>query len=174
MSDWLSFEQILGYVASIILLIGYGIKSDIKTKSVLTMSSLLFASHFFLLGAFTASAICLINSARNISSVFYYKSKILCFVFSSLYLISGYFTYNSFIDILPLAASFLTCIGMFLLGGLKFRILIVFATIPWIIHNIYVGSIGGTINSAVLFFITLITVFRLYYDEAHSVKEVTK
>lgn len=165
MSDWLSFEQILGYVASIILLLGYGVKHDKKTKIILVFSSVIFATHFLLLGAFTAAAVTTVNALRNASSVFLYKSKITFFIFAMMYIGSGYWTYTSFIDLLPLLASLFTCVGMFFLEGLKFRILIVFATIPWIVHNIVVGSIGGTINSTILFFITLITVLRLYKDK---------
>ncbi|MEM8833332.1 MAG: YgjV family protein [Pseudomonadota bacterium] len=75
MSDWLSFEQILGYIASFIILAGYAIKSDKKTKLILIFSSSLFALHFYLLGAFIAMAICLVNAARNGTSIIYHGSK---------------------------------------------------------------------------------------------------
>ena len=165
MSDWLSFEQILGYVAGIILLMGYAITEDKKTKIVLTFSSLIFAIHFFMLGAVTACAITVVNALRNVSSIFWYKSQKIFFVFAGLYIISFYFTYNSPIDILPFLASFITCIGMFLLGGIRFRIIVVIAVVMWIVHNIVVGSIGATIESIILFFISSITVYRLYKDK---------
>jgi len=164
MTDWLSFEQILGYIASALLITGYAIKTDVKTKTVLVFSSILFAFHFFLLGAFTAAAICSINAMRNISSIFFHKSIKVFTIFIDAYIISGYFTYNMFIDILPLIAATLTCVGMFLSGGLRFRILVIIACVLWIIHNSYVGSIGGTINSIILLFISVITVIRLNSD----------
>lgn len=168
MSDWLSFEQVLGYVASIVLLAGYAVKQDRKTKTILIASSVIFAAHFFLLGAFTASAICAVNSVRNFLSVFLYQSKITFSIFTIFYAVGAYFTYNTPIDILPSLAAFLTCIGMFFLGGIRFRILVVIATVMWIVHNIVVGSIGGTINSVILFFITLGTVWRLYQDKKNA------
>lgn len=164
MIDWLSFEQILGYVASIILLLGYAIKSDVKTKTVLTFSSIFFAWHFFLLGAFTATAICTINALRNVSSIFLFKSKMVFLIFAGLYGVFSYLTYSHPIDILPAIGAFITCIGMFLLGGIRFRMLVVIATTLWTIHNIYVGSIGGTINTVILFFISSMTVLRLYRE----------
>lgn len=165
MTDWLSLEQILGYIASIILLLGYAIKSDVKTKTILTFSSIVFTAHFFMLGAFTAAAICAINALRNVSSIFFHKSKMVFSVFACLYLVCSVITYQIFIDILPFTAAFITCIGMFLLGGVKFRAIVVVATLLWIVHNVYVGSIGGTINSVILFFISSITLARLFYDE---------
>lgn len=165
MIDWLSFEQILGYIASIILLLGYAIKNDLKTKTVLIISSVVFALHFYLLGAFTATAICILNALRNVSSIFFYKSKPFFLIFVFLYIGFAYLTFNSYIDFLPTMAAILTCLGMFLLGGLRFRILVIIATLLWIVHNIYVGSIGGTVNAVILFFISSATVIRLYKDQ---------
>lgn len=168
MIDWLSFEQILGYIASLFLLLGYAIKNDVKTKYVLTISSLIFSVHFFMLGAFAAMAVCAINAARNISAVFLFKSKKYFAIFALMYLVIGILTYTEFIDIFPVIASFITCVGMFLLGGIRFRMIVVIATILWIVHNIYVGSIGGTINSVILFFISSTTVFRLLKDSKND------
>ncbi len=168
MSDWLSFEQILGYVASFVLILGYGIKSDVKTKTILTVSSVIFTVHFFMLGAFAAAAVCVVNAIRNVSSIYLFKSKNMFYVFVLLYLCIAIFTYESVIDLLPVIAAFLTCIGMFLLGGIKFRMLVVIATLLWIIHNLYFGSIGGTINSVILFFISSTTVIRLHMDKRNS------
>ena len=165
MTDWLSFEQILGYVASAILLSGYAIKSDVKTKIVLIFSYLVFALHFFMLGAFTACAISIVSVMRNSSSIFFHQSKIVFSVFVAFYISSAFFTYGTPVDILPLLAALVTCFGMFLLGGIRFRILVVVATVLWTIHNVMVGSIGGTINTVVLFFISSVTVWRLYKDD---------
>ena len=165
MTDWLSFEQILGYVASAILLSGYAIKSDVKTKTVLIFSSVIFVIHFFLLGAFTASAVCAVNTMRNASSIFFHKSKAVFIVFAMLYIASGYFTYDTFIGVLPSIGALLTCAGMFLLGGIPFRVLVVVSTVLWLIHNIMVGSIGGTINFIILLLIGLVTIWRLYKDD---------
>lgn len=164
MSDWLSFTQILGYLASAILIAGYAIKSDKKTKTILIFSSLFFTAHFFLLGALTAAIICAINAIRNVTSIFYHGSKAMFFIFMTVYILSGYFTYQNFIDVLPLTAAILTCAGMFLLSGVNFRVLIVIAALLWIVHNVVVGSIGGTINSVILFFVSSTTVIRLYRE----------
>ena len=134
MTDWLSFEQILGYVASAILLSGYAIKSDVKTKIVLIFSYLIFALHFFMLGAFTACAISIVSVMRNSSSIFFHQSKIVFSVFVAFYISSAFFTYGTPVDILPLLAALVTCFGMFLLGGIRFRILVVVATVLWTIH----------------------------------------
>ncbi len=165
MSNWLSFEQVLGYIASIILLIGYGIKHDKKTKIVLVVSSLIFSAHFFMLGAFTACAVNIVNAMRNASSIFLYKSKLAFIVFTVLYGVGAYVTYGSPVDILPTFASFITCIGMFFLGGIRFRVLVVIAVVMWIVHNVVVGSIGGTIQACILFFVGSVTVYRLMRDK---------
>ena len=164
MTGWLSFEQILGYVASAILLSGYAIKSDVKTKIVLIFSYLVFALHFFMLGAFTACAISIVSIMRNSSSIFFHQSKIIFSIFVTFYISSAFFTYGAPVDILPLLAALVTCFGMFLLRGIRFRILVVVATVLWTIHNVMVGSIGGTINTVILFFIASVTVWRLYKD----------
>lgn len=168
MIEVFSFTQILGYVASLFLLTGYGIKSDKKTKFVLIFSSLFFTWHFYLLGAFAGASICLVNALRNGTSIFFHKSKAFLLFFIVTYVFMGVISFEKFIDLLPLMASLGTCIGMFLFSGIKFRIIIVIAATFWIIYNISVGSIGGTINSIILFFISLITVIRLYKDQARE------
>ena len=77
-------------------------------------------------------------------------------------------TYQSFIDLLPLTAAMLICLGMFLHGGFLFRIFSMIAAFLWLVHNIYVGSIGGSINRAILFFICMNTAYQVYRENKES------
>jgi len=169
MNDIFSFAQILGYIASLFLITGYGFKSDTLTKKILIFLALFFVAHFYLIGAFTAATICFVNALRNISALMFYKSKITFIVFAILYCIGGFITVDEFIDMLPLSAALITCFGMFFLGGIRFRVIVVIATILWIIHNIYVGSIGGTINAFILFIISSNVVLKLHKGEKTDV-----
>ena len=160
-----SFEQVLGYIASAILLTGFAIKHDKKMKAILTLSSLLFAAHYYLIGAFAGMAISAVNAARNSSSIFFYQSRLILGIFLCAYIVSGVLTIETGIDILPFIAAISVCIGMFLLQGLRFRLVLIFTSLLWIIYTVFVGSIGGLINSAAMFFISINTAYRVYCDE---------
>lgn len=64
-------------------------------------------------------------------------------------------------DWLPLAASCLGTLALFLLQGIAMRLVMLCGTCLWIANNLIAGSIGGTALELVVAVVNLSTVWRL-------------
>ncbi len=160
----MSEEQVAQWfsiIASVFIVLGYFSVSDVKAKLILMVGCSLFAIHFYMLGAMTAMTINIINIFRVALSIKFHKSQKLFGAFVVIYLIAGVTTYNSWIDILPLVASIVGCVGMFLLSGIKFRVACVIGSLFWLTHNIYVVSIGGITTEVFVLMAHMVTIYRL-------------
>ena len=65
-------------------------------------------------------------------------------------------------DWLPLIASCLGTIALFLLQGIPMRLLMLCGTGLWIANNVIVGSIGGTALEVTIAVVNTTTILRLY------------
>ncbi len=65
------------------------------------------------------------------------------------------------IDWLPLAASCLGTLALFLLQGVPMRLVMLLGTSLWVVHNAAVGSIGGTALELVVAAVNPVTIWRL-------------
>jgi hypothetical protein len=83
----------------------------------------------------------------------------------------GLWLFTSWISWLPIAASVMGTYALFFLQRIRMRLVMLVGTSFWLIHNLGVGSIGGTFLEAVLFLVNAMTVFRMYQaDRAISKK----
>ena len=165
MSEILSFEQVLGYIASFVLLSGYAIKSDKKTKIILVFSSLFFAWHFFMLAAYAGAFVGLLNALRIVSSIKFYKSTKLMLGFIIAYLAIAIVVFNDVYDLLPIFSAVLGTYAMFKASGIKMRFFGLMGSCSWLIYAIIFGSIGGIITETSLIIIILLTMYRLHCDQ---------
>jgi len=53
-------------------------------------------------------------------------------------------------------------VGMFMLRGIALRIVLGLAALAWMLNNIVIGSMGGTLAEAMVLVTNIITVIRLY------------
>lgn len=158
------FIQILGFVA-----LGLGVsallhKKDNALKVLLSCQSFVLSAHFFLLGANGATVACFVSGTRNLTSI-YSKFKHLAIFFITLYVVLGYFRYESWIDLLPLSATIVTTIGFFYLEKIPMRLTVLYATSMWLIHNAIVMSLGPLIMESLIFVANLKTIYSLYKED---------
>jgi len=64
-------------------------------------------------------------------------------------------------DWLPLTASCLGTLALFLLQGIAMRLLMLCGTLLWVANNIIAGSIGGTALEVVIACVNTVTILRL-------------
>jgi len=168
MSDIFSYQfiaQIIGLLATAFIVGGYLSKHDVKTKYILLFGSLLFAVHFYMLGAMTAMIINFINIFRVWLSIRFHKSKTLFAAFIVIYAIALFFTYERWIDILPFIATVFSCIGMYFLSGINFRKMSALGAIFWLSHNVFALSWGGIITELFILKAHMVTMYRLNKDK---------
>jgi hypothetical protein len=77
-------------------------------------------------------------------------------------LVVAWATWKSITDVFPLAAAVFGTVGMFMLRGIPLRIVLGLAALAWILNNIVIGSVGGTLAEGMVLVTNIITIIRLY------------
>jgi len=171
----MSEEQVAQWfsiVASIFIVFGYFATSDTKAKLIVMVGWVFFVIHFFMLGAMVAMVMNFINIVSVVFSIKFHKSIFLYGAFVVAYLVAGFVTYSSWIDVFPVIAATLGCTGMFLLSGIRFRFVMVVGGLCWMLHNAYVMSIGGFITDVFCILAHLTTIYRIHKREGAHVQKV--
>jgi len=115
-----------------------------------TIGSVLWFFHYLMLGRETPALLNLVSIARN--TVFIYRGKkkwadslIWIFVFNAFFIVIGALGYKDLWDILPIAASLVSSVALYVTKENSIRLLSLGVSPVWLIYNVRVGSIGGTI-----------------------------
>jgi len=128
-----------------------------------------------MLGAMTAMIINLINIFRVWLSIRFHKSKYLFSIFIVIYPVALFFTYETWIDVLPFLATLFNCIGMYFLSGIEFRKTSALGCIFLLVHNVFAASWGGIITELFILKAHMVTIFRLrrYQRNERKINEKT-
>jgi len=155
--QFLSFEQCLGYVACVLGITAFLQKNDTRLKSFLAAECAVYAVHFWLLNNTTAAMSALVSGCRSAVAV-KTRSLMVAMGFIGINLVLGALFARSWMALLPVSASVLGTLAVFLMKGIPMRIVLLVATLCWLINNIAVGSIGGTVLES---FVALANSFTL-------------
>lgn len=159
-----TIAQILGYIAMGLNLIIY---SRNKRKSIITflmISACFFTVHYFLLGAYTGSALNLICVLR--SAVFlnndkkWAKSKFWLWFFIAVCALSGVLTFKAWYSILPPIGMILSTISNWMKSETKIRLITLPSSPCWLIYNIINHSVAGIITECIVMTSLLISIIR--------------
>jgi hypothetical protein len=163
MIDWqslLTLPQLFGWGAFFLGMAGFLQKSDLRFKQFMALECAAYVIHFLLLGHWTASASATVSLGRSIAAV-RYPFKSVGLFFMGLSLACGALLYTSWVSWLPITASVLGTFALFFLKGVPMRFVMLFGTALWLIHNYWVGSVGGTVLEAVLCITNMVTLYRM-------------
>ena len=108
----------------------------------------MFALNFLLLGAPTGCVLNLINIYRGAVMAGGKRLHKLPFLISiqAIYIIATVFTYTNIFSVIALTAQLIGTFAMWSGSGKTIRILQLFCVSPlWLVHNIFVFSIGGIV-----------------------------
>lgn len=143
-----AFVQILGFAA-----MGLGIGSfQLKTrKGILFMqlvASLLWTTHFFLLGKFTGAALNGVAILRNAvymqkDRFSWVRSAAVPAVTGAAFVLCGILTWDGFMSIFPTAAMVLSSVSLYITEEKKIRIISLFVSPLWLIYDAWSFSVGG-------------------------------
>lgn len=160
--------QFVGLLAMVTCVAAFLHKRDQRLILLLVLANGLFALHFALLGAFTGAAVSVLIALRAGAAYFVKGSRAATALFLLVSAAAAAATWRSPVDIFPLISASAGTIGMFLLSGNGLRLAYVVVAVSWIIHNLAVGSIGGTIAEAIVLAANLGTMLRLARDRRRS------
>ncbi|WP_426168371.1 YgjV family protein [Pseudoduganella sp. R-34] len=160
MIDWFSPAQCAGYVA-FVLGVGCFLQSDDRRfKLFMAGECLAYIVHFALLGNPTAVASTSVSLLRSLLALRTRSLWVVALVIA-LNVGLGLAFARQPGDWLPLAASCLGTLALFLLQGIPMRLVMLCGTCLWIVNNISAGSIGGTALEVIVAGVNIATIVRL-------------
>jgi hypothetical protein len=160
-----SVAQCIGYVSFVLGVSAFLQKSDRKLKGLNSCQSLVYAVHFALLGNPTAAVSALLSGIRSFLSL-KTRSPYLAAFFIVLNLGLGFALAKSAAGWLPVIGSCLATLAMFLMRGVRMRLVLLVSTSMWLANNILSGSIGGTLLETTIATINITTIIRLLQERA--------
>jgi hypothetical protein len=158
-----SAAQWLGYIA---FAFGVGCflqKDDRRFKLFMALECLSYVLHFWLLAVPTAVASSLVSLARSLVAMRTH-SPWAAAGFVALLLALGVWLYSGWVSLLPLAASCIGTLALFLLKGIAMRVVMLGGTLLWVVNNVLVGSVGGTMLEVVVATTNAFTIWRMWRE----------
>lgn len=159
--------QLFGYAAFVLGVTSFLQKDDRRFKIYMSAECLAYAVHFALLANPTAVASSVISLSRSVLSL-YTKAPWVAFVMVALNLALGLGLVEAWWNWLPLLASCIGTLALFLLSGIRMRLTMLLGTGCWLVNNILSGSIGGTALELVILITNLRTIYALRRQEAKA------
>lgn len=171
--DWLSPAQLVGYLAFVLGVGSFLQHDDRRFKLFMTGECLAYVLHFALLGNPTAVVSSTLSTLRSFLSMHTRSAWVAAGVVAA-NLGFGLAIARTPADWLPLLASCLGTLALFLLQGWRMRLVMLVGTGLWIANNLIAGSIGGTALEVVVAAVNLRTTWRLWRAERASAPAGTR
>lgn len=154
--------QICGLVALGFCIAGFANKNDDRLMVLLISANVAFALMFAFFASWTAAALTVLVILRIALARKFQGSWRIMAVILAINLLVAAATWRVPTDIFPLTAAVLGTVGMFMLRGIPLRIVLGLAALAWMLNNIVIGSVGGTLAEGMVLVTNLITIVRLY------------
>lgn len=140
--------QGFGILGTIAAFVSFQIKENKKFFFLQAFSGCMFALNFLLLGAYTGCLLNFINIYRGAVMMGGKKMRKAPWLISiqALYIVATIFTYTNIFSIIAMIAQLVGTFAMWSRNGKTIRMLQLFCVSPlWLVHNVFVFSIGGII-----------------------------
>jgi hypothetical protein len=144
-------------------------KSDRKLKALNASESLVYSVHFTLLGNPSAAACALISCIRSFLSL-KMRSPYLAALFIVINVGFGFLLAKGFAGWLPVIGSCLATLAIFLMRGVRMRMVLLMSTLLWLANNILSGSIGGTLLETTIATVNSITIIQILRARAQMLE----
>ncbi|WP_144822395.1 YgjV family protein [Marinobacter piscensis] len=165
MFEGMSLTSLAGQLVSLVALglciVGFASKRDDRLMLLLISANVAFALQFALFGSWTAAILSLLVIGRIMLARRYVGSWRVLLAVLAVNLIAAVLTWQSAVDIFAIAAAVFGSVGMFMLRGIPMRLMLAAAAVAWMLNNIAIGSIGGTLAEAMVLVTNFITIYRL-------------
>lgn len=158
--DWFSPAQCVGYAAFILGVSSFLQTDDRRFKLFMAGECFAYIVHFALLGNHTAVASSTVSLVRSVLAL-RTRSVWIALAVVAVNIGLGMALAKQPSDWLPLGASCLGTLALFLLQGVAMRVVMLMGTCLWIANNVISGSIGGTALEVVIAAVNLVTIARM-------------
>ncbi|WP_297792590.1 YgjV family protein [uncultured Marinobacter sp.] len=154
--------QICGLIALGFCIAGFANKNDDRLMVLLISANVAFALMFAFFESWTAAALTVLVILRIALARKFQGSWRIMAVMLAVNLVVAVVTWRVPTDVFPLTAAVLGTVGMFMLRGIPLRIVLGLAALSWMLNNIVIGSVGGTLAEGMVLVTNIITIIRLY------------
>jgi hypothetical protein len=161
--DWFSPAQWAGYAAFVLGVGSFMQKDDRRFKLYMAAECVAYIVHFYLLGRPTAVASSTMSLLRSVLAL-YTRSKWVALLVIAANLALGATLATRASDWLPLGASCIGTLALFLMEGVRMRLAMLCGTGLWIVNNVIAGSVGGTALELVIAMVNIVTIRRMMRD----------
>jgi hypothetical protein len=162
--DWFSPAQCAGYVAFVLGVASFLQKDDRRFKQCMAAECFAYIVHFALLGNPTAVASSTMSLLRSLLAL-RTRSVWVALVIVAANIALGLALATSAAAWLPLAASCVGTLALFLLRGVPMRLVMLCGTFLWIGNNVISGSVGGIALETVIAIVNIRTIWLMAREE---------
>ncbi|CAH0528776.1 YgjV family protein [Vibrio hippocampi] len=153
--------QIIGGVAFVCGVIAFLQKQDLRFRIGMVIFCFIMATHFTMMGATVAAIGSLLNGTRALVSIKTQSKWVMTF-FILMLLGCTLGRVQHPIELLTIIGSVAATWSMFNLQGIKMRGVIMLNSFCWLTHNLWLGSIGGSLVEATFVVANGITIYKMY------------
>ncbi len=153
--------QLVGFIPLILAFVTFSLSKREHILVSKTLSDLLSAVHFFLIGEVVGGAVCIVNTGRGF--VFYNKGKrwasgiYIPIVFSILTLLTTLVRWQGWYTLLPAVGSVLAVVGFWCNRPRLVRLFNLPAVTLWLIYSIITESISATLINIISIISIIVT-----------------
>lgn len=156
-----ALAQIVGGLAFAIGVCAFWQKQDLRFRYQMVAFCLVMGVHFILMGATVAAIGAIINGVRSFASIKTQSRKVMWFFIALMWLMTLPNITHPF-EFMTVVGSSVATWALFSKQGITLRCLILFNSLCWVVHNIWLGSIGGSLVEVTFILTNLVTITRLY------------
>ena len=158
--------QSFSVVAIAFYLVTFQFKARSHILICMSGSALFNACHFFALDNIAAALLALASMSRSVCA-YYTTGRIPMLLFAAIALVLFGLSYEYPIQLLLIAASLLATWATFQPKDKTIRLCFMVTTGLWLLHNMWIGTIGG-IALETLFLISNILAYKRFYHQNHG------
>lgn len=156
--------QIFGFLGLALSIAAFQFKKHQNIVLLKLSSELVFAIQYILLGAWTGAVLDFISVIRNYLFYKLVKKNIsttpVIILFCLFVVVTGVFTFDGFISLLPIASKLLTTVSYGMKNEKWLRIITLPSCIMWIIYNLSFGSYAGALADAMTLASLVIAMYK--------------
>lgn len=168
----IDLAQALGFLSFGLGISTFYQKNDRHLKILMLVFNLNHLLHFLPLGSMLSALSALLSALRTTTSIFT-SSKWVAAIFILIGIVSGLGMAEHWWELWPIVGTVIGTYSLFVLSGIRMRIGFLAGATCWLINNILVGSIGGTLLEMTVIIMNLITIYRLYRQPLLPVTQKT-
>lgn len=158
----LSIAQLVGYLAFVLGVVSFLQRSDTRLRAMIAAQALSYAVHFWLLGSTMGALASLVTCTRALVSLVTRSTEVGVAILVVNLVLGVFGARTSVAGWLPVLATTAGTVAFFWFDGLAMRFILLGATACWLVNNLWVGSIGGSVLELLIGVANGVTCYRLW------------